>query len=172
MLLNRAQVLFARLAPSLQEAFEAEDALFAPLFRGPPSDLLGVRFPAYTIADFNAALKSARRKNTLDDDEVKEQFITAQDSVFYAPVASTHTTVSTAAMTGKGDTSQLPDLTALILDVKKKQLKFLTDKVNGKGFTPRGGGCSGVRFSLGDIENDLLAEQFQVAMDENDDGRR
>ncbi|KAK3261989.1 hypothetical protein CYMTET_29134 [Cymbomonas tetramitiformis] len=91
------------------------------------SDLLGVRFKANTdpsdsTADFNAALKSARRKNTLDDDEVKEPFIAALDSVFYAP-AGTHLAVSAAAMTDEGDVSQLADLTAITLDVKK-QFKF------------------------------------------------
>ncbi|KAK3270134.1 hypothetical protein CYMTET_21457 [Cymbomonas tetramitiformis] len=217
------------------------------------SDLLGVRFKAYTdpsesITDFNAALRSAKRPNTLDDDEVKELFLVALDLGFYAPVVSrlfthqqraavdlltiqqwvlecyarhvaagTHTasfTLSAAAVVTDGDTSQLSDLTAIIaiLDVKR-QLKVLTDKVNGRGFTPRadknkignGGGGSGVRFaaefgmqegremrhwhrdcpnggkhgaggsfhsfSLGDIENDLLAEQFQTAMDEHDGER-
>ncbi|KAK3233859.1 hypothetical protein CYMTET_55876 [Cymbomonas tetramitiformis] len=247
------------------------------------SDLLGVRFKAYTdpsesITDFNAALRSAKRRNTLDDDEVKELFLAALDPGFYAPVVSrlfthqqraavdllaiqqwvlecyarhvaagTHTasfTLSAAAVATDGDTSQLSDLTAIILDVKR-QLKVLTDKVNGRGFTPRadknkignGGGGSGVRFaagdlptggnwpqsqvrkrvafhkgsgdfipfcqnstckkdearhwhrdcpnggkhggaggsfhsfSLGDIENDLLAEQFQTAMDEHDGER-
>ncbi|KAK3261988.1 hypothetical protein CYMTET_29133 [Cymbomonas tetramitiformis] len=211
------------------------------------------------------------RRNTLDDDEVKEQFISALDGVFYAPVVSrlfthqqratvdlltmqqwvsecyarhvqagTHTALSAAAVTTDCDGSQLSDLTAIILDVK------LTDKVNGKGFTLRadkdngkighGGGGSGVRFaardlpaggnwsqtqtrkraafhkgsgdfipfcgnetckkddarhwhrdcpnggkhgagghfgsfSLDDVENDLLSEQFQVAMDDNDDAR-
>ncbi|KAK3266604.1 hypothetical protein CYMTET_24778 [Cymbomonas tetramitiformis] len=339
------QVLLSKLVPALQEAFEAEDALFAPLFdledstlavrpeankllfstlelivcpaspagdwleasatlhpldgkrallelarrlldSGAPfqgtSDLLGVRFKAYTdpsesITDFNAALRSAKRRNTLDDDEVKELFLAALDPGFYAPVVSrlfthqqraavdlltmqqwvlecyarhvtagTHTaayTLSAAAVTADGDTSQLSDLTTIILDVKR-QLKVLTDKVNGRGFTPRadkrkignGGGGSGVRFaagdlptggnwsqsqgrkrvafhkgsgdfipfcqnstckkdearhwhrdcpnggkhgaggsfhsfSLGDIENDLLAEQFQTAMDEHDGER-
>ncbi|KAK3233516.1 hypothetical protein CYMTET_56202 [Cymbomonas tetramitiformis] len=203
-------------------------------------------------------LRSAKRRNTLDDDEVKELFLAALDPGFYAPVVSrlfthqqraavdlltiqqwvlecyarhvaagTHTasfTLSAAAVATDGDASQLSDLTAIILDVKR-QLKVLTDKVNGRGFTPRadknkigsGGGGSGVRFaagdlptggswpqsqdatckkdearhwhrdcpnggkhgaggsfhsfSLGDIENDLLAEQFQAAMDERDDGR-
>ncbi|KAK3233902.1 hypothetical protein CYMTET_55832 [Cymbomonas tetramitiformis] len=210
------------------------------------SDLLDVRFkadtdPSDSIADFNATLKSARRKNTLDDDEVKEQFITALDSTFYAPVAGTHAGLSAAAITDEGSVAQLADVTAIILDVKK-QLKTLTDKVNGKDFTPRadkgtrsvtveealaygsrrrtclpggigrrrtrfvafhkgsgtfipfcandecrkhdvrhwhrdcpnGGKSSGSdhfgSFSLGDIENDLLAEQFQVAMSENSDG--
>ncbi|KAK3253490.1 hypothetical protein CYMTET_37258 [Cymbomonas tetramitiformis] len=342
---SNAQVLLSKLVPALQEAFEAQDALFAPLFdledstlavrpeankllfstlelivcpaspagdwleasailhpldgkrallelarrlldSGAPfqgtSDLLAVRFRAYldpseSITDFNAALRPARRRNTLDDDEVKELFLAALDPGFYAPVVSrlfthqqraavdlltmqqwvlecyarhvtagTHTAtcaLSAAAVTTDGDTSQLSDLTAIILDVKR-QLKVLTDKVNGKGFTPRadkhkignGGGGSGVRFaagdlptggnwsqsqgrkrvafhkgsgdfipfcqnstckrdesrhwhrdcpnggkhgaggsfhsfSLGDIENDLLAEQFQTAMDEHDGER-
>ncbi|KAK3283979.1 hypothetical protein CYMTET_8348 [Cymbomonas tetramitiformis] len=337
---SNAQVLLSKLVPALQEAFEAEDALFAPMFdledptlavrpeankllfstlelivspaspagdwleasatlhpldgqlarrlldSGAPfqgtSDLLGVRFKAHTdpvesITDFNAALRSAKRRNTLDDDEVKELFLAALDPGFYAPVVSrlfthqqraavdlltiqqwvlecyarhvaagTHTasfTLSATAVATDGDTSQLSDLTAIILDVKR-QLKVLTDKVNGRGFTPRadknkignGGGGSGVRFaagdlptggnwpqsqvrkrvafhkgsgdfipfcqnsackkdearhwhrdcpnggkhgagggfhsfSLGDIENDLLAEQFQTAMDEHDGER-
>ncbi|KAK3246060.1 hypothetical protein CYMTET_44389 [Cymbomonas tetramitiformis] len=342
---SNAQVLLSKLVPALQEAFEAQDALFAPMFdledstlavrpeankllfstlelivcpaspagdwleasatlhpldgkrallelarrlldSGAPfqgtSDLLGVRFKAHTdpsesITDFNAALRSAKRRNTLDDDEVKELFLAALDPGFYAPVVSrlfthqqraavdlltiqqwvlecyarhvaagTHTasfTLSATAVATDGDTSQLSDLTAIILDVKR-QLKVLTDKVNGRGFTPRadknkignGGGGSGVRFaagglptggnwlqsqarkrvafhkgsgdfipfcqnstckkdeirhwhrdcpnggkhgaggsfhsfSLGDIENDLLAEQFQTAMDEHDGER-
>ncbi|KAK3250132.1 hypothetical protein CYMTET_40476 [Cymbomonas tetramitiformis] len=315
---SNAQVLLSKLVPALQETFEAQDALFAPLFdledstlairpeankllfstlelivcpaspagdwleasatlhpmdgkrallelarrlldSGAPfqgtSDLLGVRFKAYTdpsesITDFDAALRSAKRRNTLDDDEVKELFLAALDPGFYAPVVSrffthqqraavdlltiqqwvlecyarhvaagTHTasfTLSAAAVATDGDTSQLSDLTAIILDVKR-QLKVLTDKVNGRGLTPRadknkignGGGGSGVRFaagdfptggnwpqsqarkrvafhkgsgdfipfcqnstfSLGDIENDLLAEQFQTAMDEHDGER-
>ncbi|KAK3253933.1 hypothetical protein CYMTET_36836 [Cymbomonas tetramitiformis] len=55
---NSAQAVFVA-----TEAFEAEDALFAPLFNLATgiSDLLGVRFQAYTdpsdsIADFNTAL--------------------------------------------------------------------------------------------------------------------
>ncbi|KAK3237895.1 hypothetical protein CYMTET_52057, partial [Cymbomonas tetramitiformis] len=52
----------------------------------------------------------------------------------------------------------LADLSAIILDVKK-QLKSLTDKMEGKGFTPRadkgkighGGGGSGVRFAAKDL---------------------
>ncbi|KAK3250446.1 hypothetical protein CYMTET_40176 [Cymbomonas tetramitiformis] len=301
---SNAQVLLSKLVPALQEAFEAHDALFAPMFDLEDSalairpeankllfstleligtsDLLGVRLKAHTdpsesITDFNAALRSAKRRNTLDDDEVKELFLAALDPGFYAPVVSrlfthqqraavdlltiqqwvlecyarhvaagTHTasfTLSAAAVATDGDTSQLSDLTAIILEVKR-QLKVLTDKVNGRGFTPRadknkignGGGGSGVRFaagdlptggnwpqsqvrkrvafhkgsgdfipfcqnstckkdesrhwhrdclnggkhgaggsfhsfSLGDIENDLLAEQFQEAMDEHDGAR-
>ncbi|KAK3270166.1 hypothetical protein CYMTET_21425 [Cymbomonas tetramitiformis] len=153
---SNAQVLYARLVPAIQEAYEAQDPIFASLFdledatvairseanklmfstlelivcpaspagdwieasatvhpldgkralleiarrlldTGAPfqgtSDLLGVRFKAHTdpsdsITDFNTALKSAKRRNTLDDDEVKEQFISASDNVFYAPVVS------------------------------------------------------------------------------------
>ncbi|KAK3278571.1 hypothetical protein CYMTET_13498 [Cymbomonas tetramitiformis] len=109
------------------------------------SDLLGVRFKANTdpsdsITDFDAALKSARRKNTLDADE-----------------AGTHLAFSAAAMADKGSMAQLADLTAIIFDVKK-QPKTLTDKVDNKGFTPRndkgkighGGGGSGVWFAAKD----------------------
>ncbi|KAK3233907.1 hypothetical protein CYMTET_55822 [Cymbomonas tetramitiformis] len=164
---SNAQVLYARLVPAIQEAFEAQDPLFAPLFdledatvairseaikllfstnelivcpaspagdwleasatvctrlmgkwalleiarrlldAGAPfqetSDLLGVRFKAHTdlsdsITDFNAALKSAGRRNTLDDDEVKEQFISALDGgVFYAPVVASQAVHALAA---------------------------------------------------------------------------
>ncbi|KAK3233129.1 hypothetical protein CYMTET_56550 [Cymbomonas tetramitiformis] len=49
------------------------------------ADLLGVRFPANTdpqdgIADFNAALTAERRKNTLDDEEVKGQSIRSRST--------------------------------------------------------------------------------------------
>ncbi|KAK3280247.1 hypothetical protein CYMTET_11903 [Cymbomonas tetramitiformis] len=138
--------------------------------------------PSDSIADFDAVLKSARRKNTLDDDEVNEQFSTALDPAFYAPVVSRLFTHQQRATVDLLTMQQwLAGLTVTILDVKK-QLQTLTDMVNGKGyFTPRadkknlidhGGGGSGVRFSLGEIENDLLAEQFQVvAMKENNDER-
>ncbi|KAK3234910.1 hypothetical protein CYMTET_54863 [Cymbomonas tetramitiformis] len=221
---SNAQVLLAKLVPALQEAFEAQDVLFAPLFdledstsavrseankllfstlelivcpASPArdwleaavtlhpldgkrvllefacrrrlldsgasfqgtSDLLGVRFKAHTdasesVTDFNTALRSARRRNTLDDDEVKELFITALDPVFCAPVVSrlfthqqraavdlltmqqwviecyarhvqagTHTAtraLSAAAVATDGDGSQLSDLAAIILDVKRQ----------------------------------------------------
>ncbi|KAK3253492.1 hypothetical protein CYMTET_37260 [Cymbomonas tetramitiformis] len=304
---SNAQVLLSKLVPALQEAFEAQDALFAPLFdledstlavrpdgyypeililvggsglrivateankllfstlelivcpaspagdwleasatlhpldgkrvllelarrlldSSAPfqgtSDLLAVRFKAYldtseSITDFNAALRSAKRRNTLDDDEVKELFLAALDHGFYAPVVSRLFTHQQRAAVDLLTMQQwLSDLTAIILDVKR-QLKVLTDRVNGRGFTPRadkhkignGGGGSGVRcatgsgdfipfcqnstckkdearhcpnggrhgaggsfhsFSLGDVENDLLAEQFQTAMDEHDGAR-
>ncbi|KAK3242776.1 hypothetical protein CYMTET_47550 [Cymbomonas tetramitiformis] len=238
---SNAQVLLSKLVPALQEAFEAQDALFAPMFdledstlavrpeankllfstlelivcpaspagdwleasatlhpldgkrallelarrlldSGAPfqgtSDLLSVRFKAYTdpsesITDFNAALRSAKRRNTLDDDEVKELFLAALDPGFYAPVVSrlfthqqraavdlltiqqwvlecyarhvaagTHTASfalsavrSAAAVATDGDTSQLSDLTAIILDVKR-QLK-VTSRREGTGRSRR-----------------------------------
>ncbi|KAK3251597.1 hypothetical protein CYMTET_39064 [Cymbomonas tetramitiformis] len=294
-----AQVLLSKLVPALQEAFEAQDALFAPMFdledstlavrpeankllfstlelivcpaspagdwleasatlhpldgkrallelarrlldSGAPfqgtSDLLGVRLkartdPSESITDFNAALRSAKRRNTLDDDEVKELFLAALDPGFYAPVVSrlfthqqraavdlltiqqwvlecyarhvaagTHTasfTLSAAAVATDGDTSQLSDLTAIILDVKR-QLKVRKRVAFHKGsgdFIPfcqnstckkdearhwhrdcpnggkHGAGGGFHNFSLGNIENDLLAEQFQTAMGEHDGER-
>ncbi|KAK3280632.1 hypothetical protein CYMTET_11533 [Cymbomonas tetramitiformis] len=108
--------LFAKIVTTLQACFLAEEPLFASLFAlddavvvvrveanqsadwleesaTGAADLLGVRFPANTdpqdgIADFNAALTAARRKNTLDDEEVEGQFIKALDTEFYAPVVS------------------------------------------------------------------------------------
>ncbi|KAK3289331.1 hypothetical protein CYMTET_3230 [Cymbomonas tetramitiformis] len=55
--------------------------------------LLGVRVaackdPQDAIAVFSSALASARRKNTLDDDEVKGLFINALDPNYYAPVVN------------------------------------------------------------------------------------
>ncbi|KAK3283062.1 hypothetical protein CYMTET_9231 [Cymbomonas tetramitiformis] len=57
-------------------------------FRGPHASLASVHLlanidPSSGVANFNAALTSARRKNTLDDDEVKSQLITALDSTYY-----------------------------------------------------------------------------------------
>ncbi|KAK3251378.1 hypothetical protein CYMTET_39282 [Cymbomonas tetramitiformis] len=56
------------------------------------ADLLAIKItqfdPSRTIAAFNAALRSARRKSTLDDMEVKSLFIKSLDPVFYAPVAN------------------------------------------------------------------------------------
>ncbi|KAK3247549.1 hypothetical protein CYMTET_42954 [Cymbomonas tetramitiformis] len=56
------------------------------------ADLLAVKInqfdPSRAIAAFNAALRSARRKSTLDDMEVKSLFIKSLDPVFYAPVVN------------------------------------------------------------------------------------
>ncbi|KAK3253072.1 hypothetical protein CYMTET_37663 [Cymbomonas tetramitiformis] len=50
-----------------------------PGYLGPPLRLLPAqhRSLAGSIADFSAALPSARKKNTLDDDEVKAQLLSA-----------------------------------------------------------------------------------------------
>ncbi|KAK3270615.1 hypothetical protein CYMTET_20995 [Cymbomonas tetramitiformis] len=55
------------------------------------SNLLGVRVvankdPQSAIADFNDALKSAWRRATMDDEDVKGLFIAALDTVYYLPV--------------------------------------------------------------------------------------
>ncbi|KAK3245997.1 hypothetical protein CYMTET_44449 [Cymbomonas tetramitiformis] len=57
------------------------------------SDLLAVELsygmdPNDSIMDFNAALAAAKRKNTLDEDDVKGQFIQAMDADYYKPVVS------------------------------------------------------------------------------------
>ncbi|KAK3282230.1 hypothetical protein CYMTET_10016 [Cymbomonas tetramitiformis] len=57
------------------------------------SDLLAVELgygmdPNDSIMDFNAALAAAKRKNTLDEDDVKGQFIQAMDADYYRPVVS------------------------------------------------------------------------------------
>ncbi|KAK3241207.1 hypothetical protein CYMTET_49013 [Cymbomonas tetramitiformis] len=61
-------------------------------FRAPqtfwPSRSPSSTYPSRTIAAFNAALRSARRKSTLDDMEVKSLFIKSLDPVFYAPVVN------------------------------------------------------------------------------------
>ncbi|KAK3281606.1 hypothetical protein CYMTET_10601 [Cymbomonas tetramitiformis] len=57
------------------------------------SDMLGARIvagvdPRDAIGDFNAALKAARTRATLLDEDVKALFIKALDSTFYQPVVS------------------------------------------------------------------------------------
>ncbi|KAK3263218.1 hypothetical protein CYMTET_27961 [Cymbomonas tetramitiformis] len=58
------------------------------------SDLLAVELgygrmdPNEAIMDFNAALAAAKRKNTLDEDDVKGQFIQAMDADYYRLVVS------------------------------------------------------------------------------------
>ncbi|KAK3238283.1 hypothetical protein CYMTET_19894 [Cymbomonas tetramitiformis] len=156
------------------------------------SDLIGVRSKAHTdpsdsITDFNAASKSARRRNTLDDDEVKEQFISALDSIFYAPVVSrlfTHhqrATVDLLAMQQCVSECYTPVMPRL--SHGRRRVAF--HKGSGD-FVPfcgnetckrddarhwhrdcpnsgkHGAGGHFGNFSLGDVENDLLAEQFQV----------
>ncbi|KAK3277098.1 hypothetical protein CYMTET_14880 [Cymbomonas tetramitiformis] len=57
------------------------------------SDLLVIKIvertePLATIAAFNSASRSARRKSTLNDEEVKSMFIKTLDPVVYAPVVN------------------------------------------------------------------------------------
>ncbi|KAK3263396.1 hypothetical protein CYMTET_27793 [Cymbomonas tetramitiformis] len=57
------------------------------------SDMLGIRIIAGVdrhdaIGDFNAALKAARTRATLLDEDVKALFIKALDHTFYQPVVS------------------------------------------------------------------------------------
>ncbi|KAK3279001.1 hypothetical protein CYMTET_13095 [Cymbomonas tetramitiformis] len=58
----------------------------------PTADLLATKItkhdPSRNVAAFNAALRSARRKSTLDDIEVKSLFIKSLDPIFFAPVAN------------------------------------------------------------------------------------
>ncbi|KAK3236712.1 hypothetical protein CYMTET_53164 [Cymbomonas tetramitiformis] len=95
-----ASALFARMVSALQTAFVTEDIGFAPLFllddaTDPArtgrhvghSYSLGVD-PHDAIGDFNAALKAARTRATLLDEDVKALFIKALDTVFYQPVVS------------------------------------------------------------------------------------
>ncbi|KAK3287268.1 hypothetical protein CYMTET_5215 [Cymbomonas tetramitiformis] len=44
--------------------------------------------PHDAISDFNAALKAARARSTLDEEDVKSLFIHALDWVFYQPVVA------------------------------------------------------------------------------------
>ncbi|KAK3251236.1 hypothetical protein CYMTET_39423 [Cymbomonas tetramitiformis] len=57
------------------------------------ADMLGIRIsagvdPHDKISDFNAALKAARTRATLHDEDVKALFIKSLDTVFYQPVVS------------------------------------------------------------------------------------
>ncbi|KAK3266090.1 hypothetical protein CYMTET_25266 [Cymbomonas tetramitiformis] len=146
------------------------------------SDLLAVELgygmdPNDSIMDFNAALAAAKRKNTLDEDDVKGQFIQAMDADYYRPVVSrlllhdqraaaslltiqqwarechaAHVRAGTAspksAAVGShmlparftdppsGHTSADADVMEILLALRK-EVRILSDKVNGKGFTPR-----------------------------------
>ncbi|KAK3239573.1 hypothetical protein CYMTET_50510 [Cymbomonas tetramitiformis] len=57
------------------------------------ADMFAVRIaagvdPHGPIEDFNAALKAARTRSTLQDEDVKSLFIKALDATFYQPVVS------------------------------------------------------------------------------------
>ncbi|KAK3242711.1 hypothetical protein CYMTET_47615 [Cymbomonas tetramitiformis] len=146
------------------------------------SDLLAVELgygmdPDDSIMDFNAALAAAKRKNTLDEDDVKGQFIQAMDADYYRPVVSrlllhdqraavslltvqqwarechaAHVRAGTASPKSTavgshmlparfgdppgGHTSADADVMEILLALRK-EVRVLSDKVNGKGFTPR-----------------------------------
>ncbi|KAK3263936.1 hypothetical protein CYMTET_27290 [Cymbomonas tetramitiformis] len=112
------------------------------------ADLLAIKInqfdPSRAIAAFNAALRSARRKSTLDDMEVKSLFIKSLDPVFYAPSDDEdYKTVFSELR------DQLYDM--------KKEIKALHSRLDDtKGYTPRndkknaigrGGHGDGVRFA-------------------------
>ncbi|KAK3275277.1 hypothetical protein CYMTET_16576 [Cymbomonas tetramitiformis] len=103
-----AATLLAKPVSTLSQAFIGEDAQFAMLFT------LDNATVTDAIADFNAALFTTRRKNTLGDEEVMAQFIAALDANYYQLVVS-------------------------VLFVAARPVRTLADKVNGKGFTPRAG---------------------------------
>ncbi|KAK3279639.1 hypothetical protein CYMTET_12501 [Cymbomonas tetramitiformis] len=173
---HNADVLFFKLVPAIKEAFISEDLQFESLFDLSDATvtvraeanrllfstmeliiyrtqtLLSVRVkanedPQDTIAIFNSALASARRKNTLDDDEVKGLFINALDPAYYAPVVNkTAFPAASASAVDKHvyaltteeavDCSALSDLASIVLDLKK-QVIALANKINGHGYTPR-----------------------------------
>ncbi|KAK3277259.1 hypothetical protein CYMTET_14722 [Cymbomonas tetramitiformis] len=115
--------------------------------------MLGVRVMANTdphadVADFNAALTAARRRSTLDDEDVKGLFIKALDPnyytqrwshpVFYRQHHDDFRLLVRARIlaTRRGDTATT-DLAEKLLDLKR-QLKALTDvMVHKRGCTPR-----------------------------------
>ncbi|KAK3271205.1 hypothetical protein CYMTET_20433 [Cymbomonas tetramitiformis] len=105
------------------------------------SDMLGVRIaagidPHDAIGDFNAALKAARTRATLLDEDVKALFIKALDSTFYQPVVSrlllhdqraAHDLLNIQQWDITDDpTSDLADLRTMVLDLKRKLATFIT----------------------------------------------
>ncbi|KAK3233028.1 hypothetical protein CYMTET_56645 [Cymbomonas tetramitiformis] len=113
------------------------------------ADLLAIKInqfdPSRAIAAFNAALRSARRKSTLDDMEVKSLFIKSLDPVFYAPVSD-----------DEDYKTVFSELRDQLYDMKK-EIKALSNRLDDtKGYTPRndkknaigrGGHGDGVRFA-------------------------
>ncbi|KAK3279421.1 hypothetical protein CYMTET_12698 [Cymbomonas tetramitiformis] len=120
----------------------------ARLFRVRTSELLGIRFlanvnPHSDIINFNAALASAKRKNTLDTEEIKGLFIDALDKVFCATVVNRLTLTDQRAAVGPKhattvDKTVLDLITSIILDLRR-QVKTLSSRMDDtKDFTPRG----------------------------------
>ncbi|KAK3235259.1 hypothetical protein CYMTET_54524 [Cymbomonas tetramitiformis] len=99
----------------------------------------GTQDPHANITNFNAALVLARRRNTLDVEEVKGFFIEALDKKYYAPVVNRlmlHDQPAKLTETTE-DQSAINDLTLIILELKR-QMKHLTDRMDGtNSFTPR-----------------------------------
>ncbi|KAK3238769.1 hypothetical protein CYMTET_51257 [Cymbomonas tetramitiformis] len=154
--------IFTRMVTDLHESFVAKDPLL----------------PSWTST--NAALVAARRKNTLDNDDVKGLFIDALDREFYLPVTSRlllHARPRPASGRGLADRPAMgPRIDAIrgpraggysagrpkqsfnsavarfgdppgqdssdddlmdILLALRKEMRVLSEKVNGKGFNPR-----------------------------------
>ncbi|KAK3239102.1 hypothetical protein CYMTET_50940 [Cymbomonas tetramitiformis] len=150
--------------------------------------VLAGKEPQGAIADFNDALKSARRRATMDDEDVKGLLIAALNTVYYQPVVSclllhdqrlatdllTIQRNGSASVTpsafgeprlrcrhlrafwlrlagwyftrgrrAKEERSVDADLLEIIVDLRRQvkdtaiHVKTLSDRVNGKGFTPR-----------------------------------
>ncbi|KAK3233115.1 hypothetical protein CYMTET_56566 [Cymbomonas tetramitiformis] len=83
LLFSTLEYIFAPVSPAADWMESSADA-------HPPSGHQDhpVRPVADRVAAFNAALRSARRKSTLDDMEVKSMFIKSLNPVFYAPVVN------------------------------------------------------------------------------------
>ncbi|KAK3272634.1 hypothetical protein CYMTET_19086, partial [Cymbomonas tetramitiformis] len=119
-------------------------------FRG-TSELLSLRFtrdvdPHENTSLFNNALADVRRRSTVHDEEVKDQFISrALDADYYSAV------ISRLLLQ---DQRAAHDLLT-IQQWMKKQIVTLHNKINDKGFTPRaqkprvGPGSKGYRFAAG-----------------------
>ncbi|KAK3273926.1 hypothetical protein CYMTET_17861 [Cymbomonas tetramitiformis] len=164
------------------------------------SDMLSVRVlasvdPHDAINDFIAALKAARTRATLLNEDVKTLFIKALDQTFYQPVVSRLLLRDQRAAhdlytiqqwyfmeryeraTDSPD-SDIADLRTMVLDLKR-QLAALTNSNDSPpaincGFTPRAGKASrqmknrdGLSaYSFNEeAENSVLAARFQHAID-------
>ncbi|KAK3279204.1 hypothetical protein CYMTET_12902 [Cymbomonas tetramitiformis] len=118
------------------------------------AEMLAVRVlknvnPHDAISTFSNALAAARRRSTVDDEDVKALFIKALDVEYYIPVTSSRLLLSTTSdppWTSFGDpptdekSDAASDLVEIVLDLKR-QVKALPDDtvntVSKRGFTPR-----------------------------------
>ncbi|KAK3238797.1 hypothetical protein CYMTET_51224 [Cymbomonas tetramitiformis] len=154
-----AAVLFAKLVPTIKEAFVNENALFVTLFdledvttrvRAEANKLLFSTLeliydptsPATDWLEASAVTSphDAKRKNTLDQEEVKGLFIDALDKCFAANVKAgmpSDLSAATLAVDTEGK-SAIADLTSIILDLQR-QVKSVSSRMDDtKNFTPRG----------------------------------